>query len=94
MDIDFILLNSDVLFHPKILEYLLYYYQNTTVEPWDYISFRASTTTNTLTNVTITNNEFYDAPEDVIAFKVGGVYPQIVKGVIKIENNKFIKVSV
>jgi len=70
-----------------------YYYQNTTVEPWDYITFRASTTTNTLTNVTITNSEFYDAPEDAIAFKVGGVYPQIAKGVIRIENNRFIRVS-
>ncbi len=70
-----------------------YYYQSTTVEPWDYITFRASTTTNTLTNVTITNNEFYDAPEDAIAFKVGGVYPQIARGVIRIENNRFIRVS-
>lgn len=71
------------------------YYSDPNIAPYDYIAFMTQTTstTATMSNITITNNQFYDAPEDCIAFKVGGWQPMTLDGPLRIEGNRFIRVS-
>ncbi|MEM2857220.1 MAG: glycosyl hydrolase family 28-related protein [Candidatus Nitrosocaldaceae archaeon] len=70
------------------------YYADPNIAPYDYIAFMASdTTSKIIKNIVIRNNEFYDAPEDCIAFKVGGWQPATLDGYLEISRNRFVRVS-